>query len=263
MTSPAVPYRMEVSVEVAGTPEQVWDAIATGGGISSWFLPTVVEEREGGAIVLALGGDSSTGTITGWDPPRRFAYEEPDWAPLTGHEGAAVTPLVTEFLVEAGPGGTCIVRVVSSAFGTGADWELEFFANMEIGWTPFFHHLRLYLGHFAGQQTTRLSVLIALRGDPGPTVSAMRQALGIGDAGQAVDTHGLLGRVERSSEDHLLLHLTHPAPGYMAFFAYASGAGTSGAQIEGYLFSPDALAYVEREMPTWKAWLESLAAPRS
>src|SRR5439155_990358 len=31
---------VQVEVEVPGTPEEVWQAIATGPGISSWFVPT-------------------------------------------------------------------------------------------------------------------------------------------------------------------------------------------------------------------------------
>ena len=36
---------VQVEVEVPGTPEEVWQAIATGPGISSWFVPTRSEER--------------------------------------------------------------------------------------------------------------------------------------------------------------------------------------------------------------------------
>src|SRR5579859_2105919 len=38
---------VQVEVEVPGTPEEVWQAIATGPGISSWFVPTEFEERDG------------------------------------------------------------------------------------------------------------------------------------------------------------------------------------------------------------------------
>ena len=41
---------VEAEVEVPGTPEEVWRAIATGPGISSWFVPTQVEERVGGKV---------------------------------------------------------------------------------------------------------------------------------------------------------------------------------------------------------------------
>ena len=30
---------VQVEIEVPGTPEEVWQAIATGPGISSWFVP--------------------------------------------------------------------------------------------------------------------------------------------------------------------------------------------------------------------------------
>jgi uncharacterized protein YndB with AHSA1/START domain len=87
-TTPTVPYRLEFSVEVPGTPEQVWHAIATATGMSAWFLPTEMEEREGGSLHFTMGPEmGSDGQVTGWDPPRRFAYAE-DWAALMGKEPA-------------------------------------------------------------------------------------------------------------------------------------------------------------------------------
>ena len=59
-----------------------------------------------------MGEDSSKGTVTDYDAPHRIEYAEPDWAALAGHADATVTPLVTEFLVEAQSGGTCVLRVV-------------------------------------------------------------------------------------------------------------------------------------------------------
>ncbi|MBV1893467.1 MAG: hypothetical protein KUG57_05420 [Ilumatobacteraceae bacterium] len=34
---------IELEIEVEGTPEEVWRAIATGPGISSWYVPHTVE----------------------------------------------------------------------------------------------------------------------------------------------------------------------------------------------------------------------------
>jgi uncharacterized protein YndB with AHSA1/START domain len=39
---------VQVEVEVPGTPEEIWQAIATAPGISSWFVPSEVDGREGG-----------------------------------------------------------------------------------------------------------------------------------------------------------------------------------------------------------------------
>ena len=83
-TTPTVPYRLEFAVEVPGTPEQVWAAVATAKGLSAWFLPTEMEEREGGSLHFAMGPEmGSDGEVTEWDPPRRIVYQgtgPPSWA---------------------------------------------------------------------------------------------------------------------------------------------------------------------------------------
>ena len=171
--------------------------------------------------------ESSEGTVTGWDPPRRFAYEEPDWAALAGHDGAPRHAAVTEFLVEAQSGGTCVVRVVSSAFGTGADWEQEFFDEMEKGWAPFFDHLRLYLTHFPGQRVTPLEVDADVPGTPaGAVVGHPRGASASSEVGQPVDVRGLSGHGRaRRRRARCCVRLTDPVPGSSAFVAFGTGDG--------------------------------------
>jgi len=258
MKAPDVPLRVEFTVEVPGTPEQVWAAIATADGISSWFLPTDLEERVGGAIVTYMGDTDSPGTVTGWEPPRRFVYEEPGWAALTGHPDAPVTPLATEFLVEARSGGTCVVRVVTSGFGTGADWENEWMSRMEQGWRPYFDRLRLYLAHFPGRHATPMSIELPVTGTPAAVVTAMRIDLGITGVGEQVEARGLVGVGELIGEDNLLLRLTAPVAGFLAFAAYEVDAGVTHAVVQAQLFSDDAAAWVKREQPAWQAWLAGL-----
>jgi uncharacterized protein YndB with AHSA1/START domain len=263
MTTPDVPLRMTLSFELPGTPEQVWDAIATGNGISSWFVPSEVEEREGGAVCFHMGDTASRGHVSGWEPPHRFEYVEPDWAPLSGHEGAAVTPLVTEFLVEARSGGTCVLRVVSSAFGTGADWEQEFFDEMERGWVPFFDNLRLYLTHFPGQRVTQFYVERPVPGEQAAVWSAVRQTLGDAtDVGDAVALEELVGTVARIGEppgtDEILVHVTGPVPGYLGLWVFDAGNGSTTVYAIGWFFSDDAAAFVEREEAAWKERLATL-----
>ena len=52
------PRTVDLEVTVPGTPEQVWDAIATGPGISSWLHPTRVDEHVGGAFGFDMGGSA-------------------------------------------------------------------------------------------------------------------------------------------------------------------------------------------------------------
>ncbi len=58
---------------------------------------------------------------------------------------SSVTPIATEFLIESGSGGSCVIRVVTSAYGSGADWENEFFTEMVAGWGTILDNLASHL----------------------------------------------------------------------------------------------------------------------
>lgn len=143
-----VQHRAEFTVDVSATPQQVWAAIATADGLTAWMVPTRLDPRIGGEVSFDHGGFRSTGVVTDYTPSHRFAYEEPwpmteemrAWvAETAGHEVtdeelASISPIATEFLIETASAGSCILRVVSSSYGSGADWENEYFAEMVAGW---------------------------------------------------------------------------------------------------------------------------------
>ena len=259
MTTPNVPYRLEFSVEVPGTPEQVWAAIATAKGLSAWFTPTELEEREGGSLHFSMGPDmGSDGQVTGWEPPRRLVYEE-DWAALMGQDPDALSPWTSEFLVEAQSGGTCVVRVTTSGFGIGADWEQEFWDEVGPNWIPFFDNLRLYLTHFPGQEATMLEAATTHPGDAATVWTALRDALTLGTEGETFDVRGLTGTVEKVWDRQVLVRLTAPLPGVFNAFSYGGPDGQSTAGVRAYFFAADAADYVRREQPAWQAWLDGLS----
>jgi uncharacterized protein YndB with AHSA1/START domain len=260
--TPDVELRIDLVFEMPGTPEQVWEAVATENGMNAWFMPTTVQERVGGRVEFFMGDTSSAGHITDWDPPRRIAYEEPDWAALGGHADADVTPLATEFLVEAQSGGTCIVRVVSSAFGTGAEWEREFFEEMEKGWTPFFDNMRLYLLHFPGQRVTTMEARATRPGKFAEGFPALCNALGVDGLGP-VEFRDLKGEVERLDDSNVLLRLTSPVPGFIHLIGYDSAENEMALLVQGHFFADDAEEFVARERPQWEAWLNSLDLDRT
>ena len=178
MTNPDQPdrveHRMERTYEVTATPEQVWDAIATADGISAWMVPTRLDPHIGGEVSFDLGDFTSTGVVTDYTPNRRFAYEEPwpiadeveaipaemvEWFDKIGvplsqvhHDLSFVTPIATEFLIESASGGSCVIRVVTSAYGRGADWEKEFFAEMVAGWGEILDNLVTHLDEAAARR---------------------------------------------------------------------------------------------------------------
>jgi len=69
-----MPRELIKMVELDASPEEVWQAIATGPGISTWFVPHQVEEREGGAMSAQFGGGfDAAAQVRAWEPGRRFA----------------------------------------------------------------------------------------------------------------------------------------------------------------------------------------------
>jgi len=255
---PTVPYRLEFAVEVPGTPEQVWHALATAAGLSAWFLPTDLEEHEGGALHFSMGPDmGSDGHVTAWEPPRRLVYEE-DWAALMGQDPSVLSPLTSEFVVEARSGGTCVVRVTSSGFGTGAAWESDFWADMGASWEPQFENLRLYVAHFAGRSATVLEASAAHAAETDALWSALRAALGAGEGGTTIDVRGVTGVLQRVEGRQAFVLLAGPVEGMLHASVHAMGEDESLASVRLFLFSPDAEAYVAREQPAWEAWLGEL-----
>jgi uncharacterized protein YndB with AHSA1/START domain len=249
---------VQAEVEVPGTPEQVWQAIATGPGISSWFVPTQVEERVDGRVTANFGpGMDSLSTITAWEPPHRFAADSRD------DLGPDDPTVATEWIVEARDGGTCVVRVVHSWFMESDDWDEQYVWHT-YGWLSFFRVLRLYLEQFPGQH----GVLVQLMGGaPEPKEAAwaaLTGPLGLAEAavGQQVasppEAPPLAGVVAWAGQpafpEELLIRLEAPAPGIAHLVPHPMG-GQVYLTIRFYLFGDDAAAAAARAEPVWQAWL--------
>ena len=184
----------ELSVEVPGTPEEVWRAIATGPGISSWYVPHQVQEQAGGVAVASFGDSPEmqiSGRVAAWDPPRRIVFD--------GGEG--VDGLAFEWLIEARTGDTCVVRLINSGFGSGAEWDAQF-DGLQEGWPLFLRNLQLHLTHFGGQTATSALPMAPWAGAPDEAWDRLMQALGVpADAGES-DRLVLQATGSRSAGSH-------------------------------------------------------------
>jgi uncharacterized protein YndB with AHSA1/START domain len=240
-------------IEVPGTPEQVWQAIATGQGITGWFVPAKVEERTGGAMELDFGPGMGTSSsqVSVWEPLTRFAHLG---------MGAAGNQVAYEWQVEARSGGTCQVRLVTSGFFSEADWQAEYDGTAE-GWKLFLNNLRLYLVHFAGQPCA--SMLVQQLSDV-PTDEAWRRltgSLGLPDApsvGQQVrvlNGPALRGRVERFESRLMTVLLDAPTRG-IGVVGTESFAGKGFPMVYLYLFGAGAEEAIRRDQAAWLAWIE-------
>ncbi len=165
--------RMEKRIELDAEPEQVWEAIMTGPGISAWFVPHQVEPREGGTVRQRFGGGyDATGRVTAWEPGARFAYGSFDEI-ADGRPSYAF-----EFLVEGRQGGGTVLRFVQSGFLEGDDWDGEY-DSFDAGWDMFFVNLRTYLAHFAGLPVHTVVTMAFTYGSAAEAWTVLYRGLGL------------------------------------------------------------------------------------
>jgi len=249
---------IQVEVEVPGTPEEVWQAIATGPGISAWFVPTEIEEQGGKPVAAKLTfgpGMESHSVVTAWDPPRVFAREADGWAPGS-------PPIATEFSVEARAGGVCLVRVVNSLFASTDDWDKQL-DGAESGWPGIFRVLRIYLTHFRGQRSAIMQVMAPVAGTAAEVWATLTAALGLN--GVAVGQRwvgpagvpALGGVVEYASQSPYgaLLRLDKPGTATAALGILTIG-GSVMVNFNFYFYGDQAAGNVARETPLWQAWIQ-------
>lgn len=256
---------VEVEVEVPGSPEEAWRAIATGVGISSWFVPTHFEQNadEGPVSVVSNFGPGmeSVAMVTDWDPPRSFAAETQDLGP----NAPTVT---TRWFVERRGDRACVVRVMHSVVTRSNDWDAQI-EGWESGWPNFFRLLRLYLAHFSGQTCSAMQFTDFAPPPRDVAWQALLDGLGLGTpatgmrvqssevAPSTAGTVELVG-MERAGQDdypeELLLRLDEPAPGFAHLFAMDMGEQVLLA-IRLHFFGDTAEQVRAREETVWQAWL--------
>jgi len=252
---------ISVEVEVPGTPEEVWEAISTGPGISKWFVPAQVEPLLGGKMTFNFGpGMDSESEITAWDAPRRFTAASQGLGP-------DAPAMATEWTVEAHAGGTCTVRVVHSLFAETDEWDNQL-GEIENGWPSFFVVLRMYLSHYRGQPGAHFQVMAPVAGPAIEGWRALMDKLGLASlaAGAKIQsrpgTAPLSGTVEKAGpESHpnqLIVSLDEPSPGAAVLSTCGMGEHTFFVGSF-YFFGPRAAEGLKAESE-WNDWLSQSAA---
>ncbi len=238
--------RKEITLEA--TPEEVWEAIATGAGIDGWFMGrNEVEPREGGRTAMTIGGQTEEATVTAWEPPRRFAYrtgglEEPGF-------------MAFEWLVEGRGDGTTVLRLVQSGV-LGDDWETEYDA-LGKGWDMYLHQLGQYLRYFRGRPVVPVTIVGPGPGDPERLWPELRRGLGLAGEPAEGDRVRLTpegigpieGVVDYRSPDILGVRSDDGLYRFICGFDGSVGVGH-------HLFADDADA--KEAEGAWRAWLDRL-----
>jgi uncharacterized protein YndB with AHSA1/START domain len=251
---------VEVEVEVHGTPEEVWHAIATGPGVSSWFMPATVEERDGQPVKMTLTfgpGMESVSEMTEWQPPLRYAKESKGWVP-------GMPNVANEWIIEAKSGGRCVVRIVHSLFASTDEWDNQL-ESTKYGWPAFLRTLQLYLEHFRSKSCTLMALSAPVPGSDADVWHALVSALGaselrVGERWTApAGVPAFSGVVEyvSASPYDALVRLDSPGPGIAALgVAGLPGSSPCLAAMNFYMYGDQAAATVASERPKWEAWMQ-------
>lgn len=249
---------VQVEFDVPGTPEEVWQAIATGPGISAWFVPTEFKEQGGKpvAVTYKFGpGIDIRGTVTAWDAPRLFAAQ--------GESMGGSPPIAAEWTVEARAGGVCRVRLVQSLFASTDEWDNQL-EGATSGWAGFLNILRVYLTHFRGQRSALMQITAPATGTDAEAWDTLTLALGVKGmrVGERWTTPAgvspLSGVVELLTEDpyDALLRLDTPGPGIAALGAVTYPGGQGMVAMNLYLYGDQVAEAVARVTPLWQAWFQ-------
>jgi uncharacterized protein YndB with AHSA1/START domain len=247
-------FEIREELDLEATPEQVWEAIATGPGIDSWFMGrNEVEPRVGGRGRMSNEDFTAESTVTAWDPPNRFAFRG-DPAP----DGVFHA---FEYLIEGRDGGSTVLRFVHSGF-LGDDWEAEYDA-LRKGDPVYLHTLGQYLKYFRGRAATSIEIFAPQGPGRERAWSVLRGGLGLaGPVAVGEQVHltpagldPLDGVVDYLSEDFLGVRTDGGL--YRFIFGY------TGAVVLGHhLYAePGAPAADEKEAKAaWQSWLAGLLA---
>jgi hypothetical protein len=154
-------FEIRREVELPATPEEVWEAVATGAGNEAWLFPNLIDAHQ----------------ATVWEPPHRFVIR------MEGEDGWFNS---IEDVIEARSGGTTVLRYVHSGIFT-EDWDNQYDAAHQH--TDFYlHTLGQYLAHFKGRRATYVGGE-GSSGIEGPEASSkpgsfdvLRRSLGLSDS---------------------------------------------------------------------------------
>jgi hypothetical protein len=230
-------FEIRREVELPATPEEVWEAVATGEGNAAWLFPNLIDPDQAQV----------------YDPPHRFVVR------MEGEDGWFNA---IEDVLEARAGGTTVLRYVHSGIFTD-DWDNQYDAAHQH--TDFYlHTLGQYLEHFKGRAVTYIGGE-GSSGLEGPEASSkpgsfgvLQQALGVSDGTAVGDSvtfgpDGVEGVVDYVHPHFLGIRT---ADGLYRFFGRQAWGMPTGMSAHLFAGGVDK----DRTERTWQAWLDELYA---
>jgi uncharacterized protein YndB with AHSA1/START domain len=138
---PSAARSVRREMEIDAPPAAVWLALTDARELVRWFpLGASVTPGAGGVIQMSWGSDASTQRIEIWEPERHLRTVE---------SATAWSGIINDFVLE-GRAGKTVLRVVSSGFSAGDDWD-DLLQSFGTGWDFELRGLRHYLERHRGR----------------------------------------------------------------------------------------------------------------
>ncbi|HEY1330521.1 MAG TPA: SRPBCC domain-containing protein [Actinomycetota bacterium] len=243
-------FEIAMDVEADAEPQDVWEAIATGPGMDSWFMGrNEVEPGEGGKVEFTVGDFTQTARVVTWEPPTHFVSRSDP-----GPDGAYHQ---FEYRVDASGGGRSAIRFEHRGM-LGEDWEAEYEA-MQQGDAMYLDKLVQYLNHFRGRFAIPVEAFGPIVPDRDDAMAGFRTALGL-DKDVAVGDRVRFAPEGMPAADGVVDYVSPNflgvrTPDGLYRFIYAF---TGNVIIGHHLFAPGSdQRTAERD---WAAWLDRVFA---
>ena len=253
--------QVKAEIEIAATPEAVWQAIASMQGMKAWFMGMECdfEGKVGGKVVSKMGehviGEAE---ITAWDPPQKLQTRNPD--PF----GPGTPAMGYEWTIEAKGGGKCMLRLVQTLFSDDGTWDGQV-GDTNEGWPAFFHVLRNYVERNSEQPSGVAMAMGPAGGDKDAAFASLTQALGFGELTEGAEVvcnaegapafSGTVETLVKGPANRVMVRLEQPHPG-TAWIGVAPMSGNPTAVLTLYYYGEGAPEAGARDGETLNAWLQ-------
>jgi len=248
---------IQVEVEVPGTPEEVWQAIATGPGISSWFVPAEFEEQDGKPVAVKLNfgpGMEPRSAVTAWDSAPMFATEADGWIP--GRRPSRTSGPSKRAGEASASSALCKAFRQHGRLGQPAE-------GAKSGLASFLSILRIYLTHFRGQRSAIMKWMVPVAGNGSGGLGIADRGIGSERLERRAALHGARGcpgvprrgGVRHPESVRRPTAARQAGPGVAALGAVNFG-GQSMVALNFYLYGDQATGTVAHETPLWQAWFQ-------
>jgi len=251
-------------IALNATRAQVWDAIATGPGLSAWFVRYELEPRKGGLARGDFGGGTfSESRVLAYEPGRRIVLGGERVAHDVGAEPEEHTDSLLEFWITSGD-DRLKRRSHTVLHFRQRGFPEEDQSVYEAGWTVYFHTLAEYFNHFGAKPAVTTIALVLPPLDREEAFASVVRGLGVDSGFDVGDKMQITPDGQETITGVVDLRMSGPPLEALGIrtdtgFLRATSNEACGVMLNRYTYVVDPAPLMARnreENASWQGWLE-------